>query len=242
MHNARYECFRAICNLLTLTPFSLAQPHASHHSAVFAIISMAMNSANLVIAMGIFALISSGTAAWQRSQLMKLETLREVINKVRQEVNRLQIENNQLTATNTELEQQVDKVKEVEKGLNDVLTAQGEQVDTFVQTVKENQEILDKIKKKLEAKISQDILSVVMQSDRDGDFTIDPNEIDILVLRLKNAQGVELEEEKFKQMLKDGGYHVSTVLNILKDMMDSDKKEEDKVVHINTKDIKPGDI
>ena len=40
-----------------------------------------------------------------------------------------------------------------------------------------------------------------MQSDCDGDFTIDPNEIDILVLRLKNAQGVELEEEKFKQIL-----------------------------------------
>lgn len=173
---------------------------------------------------------------------MKMETLREVHNKLRQEVNRLQIENNELTATNTELEGQVEKVKEVEKGLNDVLTAQGQQVDTFVQTVKENQAILDKIKENLEAKISQDILSAVMQADRDGDFTIDPNEIDVLILRLNNAQGVEMEEDRFRQLLKDGGYHVSAVLSILKNMMDSNVKEEDRVIHVNTKGIKPGDI
>lgn len=203
---------------------------------------MGIYSYGVVIAMGVVALLTSGYATFQRTRLMKLETLREVHNKLRQEVNRLQIENNELTATNTELEGQVEKVKEVEQGLSDVLSAQGQQVDTFVATVKENQVVLDKIKENLEAKISQDILSVVMQSDRDGDFTIDPEEIDVLILRLNNAQGVDLEEDKFRQMLKDSGYHVSAVLSILKNMMDTDVKEEDRVIHVNTRGIKPGDI
>jgi hypothetical protein len=44
-----------------------------------------------------------------------------------------------------------------------------------------------------------------MRSDQDEDFVIAPDEVDRLVLRLKNIPGVEFDEEKFRKVLKKEG-------------------------------------
>ena len=152
------------------------------------------------------------------------------------DVNRLQGENDQLTAHNDELARQVEGIKDVEQSLNNVLSVQGGNSATFIEKVKENQLVLDQIKKNLEAKITQDILSVVMRSDRDEDFRIDPEEVDVLVLRLKSAQGVKLDEQRFRSEIGQSGYRVSTVLNICKGMLSDDSDESP--IHISTKGLK----
>ena len=76
--------------------------------------------------------------------------LREVHNKIRAEVNRLTGENTRLTASNDDLEIQVEKVSGLEDKLSDIVKSQGHDIKIFVQAVKENGKIIDKIKASLE--------------------------------------------------------------------------------------------
>jgi hypothetical protein len=62
------------------------------------------------------------------------------------------------------------------------------------------------IKTDLRSKVQQTLMTVFMRSDQDEDFVIDPEEVDRLVLRLKNIPGVEFDEKKFRKVLnKEGG-------------------------------------
>lgn len=78
--------------------------------------------------------------------------------------------------------------------------------DKLVQQVNEYQRIQQNIKTDLRSKIQQTLLNVMMKSDQDEDFEIDPEEIDRLVLRLKNIPGVKFDEAKFRKAIaRDGG-------------------------------------
>ena len=55
----------------------------------------------------------------------------------------------------------------------------------------------------LEAKIMQNLISVIMTSDNDKDFLIDPEEVDALMLRLKKIDGVDFSEENFVKAVRN---------------------------------------
>ena len=90
----------------------------------------------------------------------------------------------------------------------------------------------------------QNLISVVLTSDKDSDFVIDPEEIDHLKLRLKAIDGVDFSEENFKKALKmsgydpdsvdvqKGGYNIKAVLDVMKNLLDDDVPEEDNIFTI----------
>ena len=77
--------------------------------------------------------------------------------------------------------------------------------DKLVKQVNEYKKIQEDIKVDLRSKIQQTLLSVFMRSDSDEDFIIDPEEVDRLVMRLKNIPGVSFNEAKFRKFLKKEG-------------------------------------
>mmetsp|Transcript_4786 Transcript_4786/g.4513 ORF Transcript_4786/g.4513 Transcript_4786/m.4513 type:complete len:264 (-) Transcript_4786:327-1118(-) len=156
----------------------------------------------------------------QRYQLSKMQTLNEVMNEVRGEVNRLQSENNELTTQNNELEKEAKKVADIEKQLSDVVDSQGQNISTFVSLVKENAETLKNIKEGMKAQTMNDFMTVVLMSDRDEDFTIDPNEVGALIFRLENQAGVKINKELFKAELEKCNYKLKGVMELVKDIAD----------------------
>ena len=100
------------------------------------------------------------------------------------------------------------------------------------------------VKENLEAKVIQNLISVVMRSDNDKDFVIDPEEVDALILRLKNIDGVDFSEENFQKALekagydptkvdvKKGGYSIQAVIEVIKNLMDDEVPAEDNIFTI----------
>lgn len=95
-------------------------------------------------------------------------------------------------------------------------------MDRLVAIVKENGELQLKVKKALERQIMQDIVDAVVGSDRDGNFTLSPQETKMLKIRLKNIRGIIFNEELFDHMLsKDtDGLTVSDVMRIMRNLLD----------------------
>jgi hypothetical protein len=95
--------------------------------------------------------------------------------------------------------------------------------------VKENRDILGQMQKNLRANVLQNLLQVVIRSDQDDNMTIEEDEIDDLINRIKKINGVEVREEKFKDRIISSGGSLSSVMDIIKNLMADDVSKEDEI-------------
>jgi DNA repair exonuclease SbcCD ATPase subunit len=172
---------------------------------------------------------------------------RQTLKEIRQEVNTLSLENEKLKTQNTELEKNTKKLQEVEKQLSDLSVLQGQSVDELVKQVREYREISEKMEENVKSQIVQNIISVIFTADQDRDFIIDAEEVDGLKNRLTSIDGVDFSEENFNKALvkagydpskidiKKGGYSIQAVVEVLRNLMESDVPEEDNIFTIQKK-------
>eukprot|EP00567_Pseudictyota_dubia_P000870 CAMPEP_0197465204 /NCGR_PEP_ID=MMETSP1175-20131217/64416_1 /TAXON_ID=1003142 /ORGANISM="Triceratium dubium, Strain CCMP147" /LENGTH=170 /DNA_ID=CAMNT_0043001211 /DNA_START=1056 /DNA_END=1568 /DNA_ORIENTATION=+ len=144
------------------------------------------------------------------------------MNRLRENINRQREINDGLAEQNDELRVQVEKLEEVEEGLSAIVTRQGRNVEAFVEAVKANQAVLDSMKDLIKAKILQDLVTVVLKADRDRNSKIDPGEIGMLVVLLKHAHGVTLNEERFRNKISENGDSIEAVLGACRDLLSAE--------------------
>mmetsp|Transcript_26172 Transcript_26172/g.40119 ORF Transcript_26172/g.40119 Transcript_26172/m.40119 type:complete len:122 (+) Transcript_26172:530-895(+) len=112
--------------------------------------------------------------------------------------------------------------------------AQGMNVDNLLGLTKENQALLDKMKASMKAQASQRLLQIVFQSDRDESSSIDSErEINRLIIRLKGVDGIQLDEERFKDELKASGGSLESVLKLVKSLDDDTIPENEKILTVS---------
>ena len=85
------------------------------------------------------------------------------------------------------------------------------------------------MQKNLRANVLQNLLQVVIRSDQDDNMTIEEDEIDDLINRIKKINGVEVREEKFKDRIISSGGSLSSVMDIIKNLMADDVSKEDEI-------------
>jgi hypothetical protein len=144
---------------------------------------------------------------------------REVHNALRQEVNRLQEENNDLEGQVDRLERQTKLVKELEQGLDGILREQNTTIDTFVHSVKENAKIQMELQDLLMWDVLQNVMTTVFRADVDNDFQIDPEEVNMLLLRIKQIPGVEsVQDDEIRRLLALHGNGLDAVVNFIRSL------------------------
>jgi hypothetical protein len=112
------------------------------------------------------------------------------------------------------------KLEQVDSQLSRLLESQNIQTNTFVYEVKQNKLVQNEIEKLLVMDVMQDIISTIMRVDCDQDFIIDPEEVDILIMRVKALRGVEkVDEARLKETLQGSG--LEAVMKVIKNLMDN---------------------
>ena len=119
----------------------------------------------------------------------------------------------------------------MEKGLGQIADQNNTQTTRLVELVKENGELQLEVKRTLEKQVMQNIIDVVVSSDRDGHFTLAPQETEMLKARLQNMQGIKFNATNFDNMIAsdENELTVTDVMNILRNLLDDEVKEEDNV-------------
>ena len=189
--------------------------------------AMAIVGGPVVTTAGVLSSLIGPYVFYQQKQLTEIAMLKETHEAILKEVNNLTHENERLEKLIKELTDTVGKLEDVEAAL-DVLTAtQGESVAEFRKQVEENKKILAKMEKNLKGNVLQNMLSVVVRSDKDGDFTIDANELEELIQRISEIQGVTLYEDRFRQKIKESGGSLKAVMAVVRSLlMDEDEGAE----------------
>lgn len=161
-----------------------------------------------------------------------------MLNQVREQVNRLQRENNTLHASVNQLEQQVVELHETETKLSSITEQQNTNTSTFVYEVKQNQLVQDEIQELLMSEVMNNMLSALLRSDLDQDFLIDPEEVDILILRVKALPGVEgVDEVRIKNILLRKGSSMDAILEVVTDLTTTKNGTGAPLVQVSAKGL-----
>ena len=164
------------------------------------------NSVILVIC-GILGLIIAPTTVVQRYKLNKMATFRSFHNRLRTEVNDLAAANDNMANQVEKLQENNDRVLNLEQQLGKVVEQQGGNATQFITSVRENSAVLSEIQKLLEHDAINQVMLILCQVDRDQGYDIDEAEINEMIFRLKSIPGVvDVNEEAIRNALtKDPG-------------------------------------
>ena len=72
----------------------------------------------------------------------------------------------------------------------------------------------------MKAQTMNDFLTIVLLSDRDENFIIDPNEVSPLIFRLENQAGIKINKKLFKAALEKCNYSLFGIMELVKDIAD----------------------
>eukprot|EP00978_Attheya_sp_CCMP212_P022503 scaffold67198_cov50-Attheya_sp.AAC.4 len=81
----------------------------------------------------------------------------------------------------------------------------------------------------LKANVLQNLLSVIIRSDTDGDFQISPTEQDDLIKRVQTVNGVELHEDRFRAAIQKSGGSLQAVMDVVKNLLSDEVSKEDEI-------------
>lgn len=189
-------------------------------------LAMAMSPSAMVLGAGVLSCGIGPYAYYQQTKLTDIAALKETHEAIAREVNRLGAENERLGDTVEELGSTVDKLEDSENALDVITQTQGQSVDAFAEQVAENREILEIMQKNLKANVLQNLLSVIIRSDADGNMNIDDTEIDPLVSRIKSINGVNLNEQLFRNAIVKNGGSLQAVMDVVKNLLSDNGDSE----------------
>jgi len=204
-------------------------------AAAFAIGTTSSAIVDVAMSLGIFNAVY---VIWQRYQLSAVKLLREVINSIREEVNELIVINDNLTITTNNVNTEVQRLSSIETDVKQILAEQKEGMEEFMSILRENREIQNKMEKCLKNDLAQELIEQVVRSDQDKDFKIDPEEIDMLMMRLGTLDAVIIDEEKFRKEMELRGYGLFSVLTIIKDLVGHDVDDDGGIFKFDMKAYK----
>lgn len=150
-----------------------------------------------------------------------------------EQVDRLGQENNRLHDTVVDLSATVDRLEDVEQALDAITQQQGMSIEALEEQVKDNRDILRRMQSGLKANILQNLLQVVIRSDKDGSMTVGEHEIDELMVKLEEIDGVTVNEEPFKKVVLESGGSLQSIMNLIKSLMNDTEFDGDEIFFIN---------
>jgi regulator of replication initiation timing len=158
----------------------------------------------------------------QKVQLRTLGTLREQQNELRTQINTLNQTNDELTKSVTSISDETTKVEQVNQELQTIATTAGTTTDRLVQLYKEQNEIQKEIYKNLQAKILEQIITILLQTDSNHNNIVSDNEVTILMERFKQLSGIVFNERTFRSILNQsepkGSITVTDICTIVRNI------------------------
>jgi hypothetical protein len=96
-------------------------------------------------------------------------------------------------------------LKSMQEKLKTIQSAQGASLDELEKQLQESKNIYNRMELNLQGEILQNLLSVIMACDNDGDQLMDDDDIERLIHKLEGIQGVDLKDEMIRKKIVDCG-------------------------------------
>merc|ERR1711862_480392 len=135
-----------------------------------------------------------------------------------------------------ELKGTVNRLQDVEDALETITQTQGQSVAAFAEQVEDSRAILNQMEKNLKANVLQNLFSVVMQCDADGDLNIDDDEIEDIIEKMSKLKGVKVNSNLFRHAIISQGRSIDSVMAIVRNLIEegNDGRPEEEQIFVLT--------
>jgi glycerol-3-phosphate dehydrogenase len=114
---------------------------------------------------------------------------------------------------------------ETKKKLDTLKSLQGRSVDELEKQLNESKAILATMKDDLAGDILQNIMTVVLGADDNGDMILSDEEIDEVVKNIESLQGIDLNDEELKKVIIGKGRDIPGLMDMVKMVLESESVE-----------------
>lgn len=188
-------------------------------SVVSTIFAMVVSQSGVIITSGILACGLGPYGYYQQTKLTDIEGLKETREKLEQEISMLKDSNERFHNELIELNETVNKLFEVEATFQKITEFQDLSVENLAVQVQENRKNLNMLEGLHRTLTLQNLLSVIVSSDNDNNNIIDTEEVDVLIKRIQDINGVELNEKRFREAVLGSGGSLSEVMTMIQNLM-----------------------
>lgn len=158
--------------------------------------------------------------------------MKETCERLDEEVTNLKVENDRLNANVGELQTSVENLQDVEKTLEEIRKLEGASLDQLEEQLKDTEEIYASMEENLKSNILQNLITVVLNCDTDGDMSLGDGEIESLIHKIQGMYGVDVDDEKAKKKIVDAGRSLNAVMELVRDLFDEDVPEEERIFKV----------
>eukprot|EP00536_Pseudo-nitzschia_multiseries_P004806 jgi/Psemu1/188959/e_gw1.83.102.1 len=198
-------------------------------SIFFALITMIAEWSSYAAVAGLVQMIMGTFAYYQQTQIRTMNIMEEKTNAIEKDVGRLSPENTKMTYTIDELEGRVDDLLDVEDALEVITMSQGSSVDTLEKDSEINLEILDQMPKSVQTSVIEILMSSILCREDTND-TISKEEVDAMVMLLKDISGLLTNEERLKRTIV--GRPSESIIDAIQNLLDKDVLAQKKIFRI----------
>ena len=203
-------------------------------SGLLALVSVSTSVATMFIigglsinVAGILSCLLGPYSYLQQRNITDVKSLQETHEALVKEINQLQMENERLKGLVEQLGGTVEKLEEVENTFDYISEMNIESIDEFSKQVEESKVILNLMRRNVKSSAMQNVITVVTNSDIDGNYIFDKNEIETLISNLKTINGLEFHELNFRKCIEEHNGNVDAVINVLNHVMNDSGDNED---------------
>lgn len=166
------------------------------------IASFILHRAIIVYVAGVIGIMNFPLVTYKERKLLRLPSRRKVVDQLEETVERLRSEADFLEDEIEQLITHAARFGNVEHELEVVAREQGSNVDEIVELVRVNDETMDLMRESLRQKVIEDVVEIVIRSEKSSKQRIDRVEAKLLALKITvklEAIGVTFDEDKFLQ-------------------------------------------
>lgn len=196
-------------------------------TAILALSAIIIEGGAVVVVAGILSIIMAPYAYYQQTKLTDIKTLKETTAAVEVEVNRLKDENVKLADTVNELGETIDDLQDIGDALEVIQNTQDQSVSAFEKQVRENQEILARMKQSTRGRVIQNLISVIYRGDKDQDNIISETEAVKLIDGVKDVSGVTVHEDRLRAAIV--GKSIEAIVDVVQNLLHDDVAAEDQI-------------
>uniref|UniRef100_A0A6U2N2L7 Uncharacterized protein n=1 Tax=Leptocylindrus danicus TaxID=163516 RepID=A0A6U2N2L7_9STRA len=163
-----------------------------------------------------------------------------LLNKINDELER---ENDKFRAQNEQLRAEVNRLNEIVEGMEDtqntldaITKNQGQSIEEFEEQVEELKEHLRELLEDSKSGLLQNLLTIIISCDVDGDFVIDPEEVDDMIRHIEEAGDFGVNKQLFRDTVERTGGDIQAVLDMCKSILRSDdNSKEEQIFYVKAK-------
>eukprot|EP00980_Cylindrotheca_fusiformis_P008758 scaffold1869_cov122-Cylindrotheca_fusiformis.AAC.20 len=176
---------------------------------------------------------------YQRRSLRRLVSVRHQHNEIRRRLHYFRQEKERLHRTMDRLDETAADLHDIPKQLHEV--SKNKSVDRLVELIQQQKSTQEQIRQRLNQQVIHQIMSIVVQADRDSNWSLRPTEVERLVLRLARVEAMEFNEKRFREMIGPQP-DLGSVMKVIRSLLERDDEYQhaDPVFRMKTSSASSG--